>query len=121
MANSEVTGSLKAKIANAKYLRFTIVVMAAVAVDQISKGAVLKYMALYKSIPVIPGFFSITHVHNPGGAFGFLAQNAAPWRHWLFLVAVVLALGMILYFHLPPSFWAITSSTFCVILRRVIC
>jgi signal peptidase II len=99
MANSEVTGSLKAKIANAKYGRFTMVVMAAVAVDQISKAAVLKHMALYKSIAVIPGFFNITHVHNPGGAFGFLAQNGAPWRHWLFLGAVLLALGMILYFH----------------------
>jgi signal peptidase II len=73
--------------------------MAVVALDQISKGVVLKSMALYKSIPVIPGFFNITHVHNPGGAFGFLAQNGAPWRHWLFLSAVLLALGMILYFH----------------------
>jgi signal peptidase II len=99
MANSEVTGSLNAINEIAKYRRFTIVVIAVVALDQISKGAVLKFMALYKSIPVIPGFFSITHVHNPGGAFGFLAQNGAPWRHWLFLSAVLLALGMILYFH----------------------
>jgi signal peptidase II len=99
MANSEVTGSLNALNEIAKYRRFTIVVIAVVALDQISKGAVLKFMALYKSIPVIPGFFNITHVHNPGGAFGFLAQNGAPWRHWLFLGAVLLALGMILYFH----------------------
>jgi len=60
---------------------------------------VLKMMPLFKSIVVIPGFFNLTHVHNPGGAFGFLAQNGSPWRHWMFLGAAVVALSMILYFH----------------------
>jgi signal peptidase II len=48
---------------------------------------------------VIPGFFNLTHVHNPGGAFGFLAQNSTVWRHWLFLGAAFFALGVILYCH----------------------
>jgi signal peptidase II len=73
--------------------------MVVVLLDQISKAWVLAKIPLYKSIPIIPGMFSITHVHNPGGAFGFLAQNGSPWTHWIFVVAVLLALGMILYFH----------------------
>jgi signal peptidase II len=60
---------------------------------------VLRTIPLYKSIVVIPGFFNLTHVHNPGGAFGFLAQNSAAWLHWLFLGAAFFALGIILYFH----------------------
>ncbi len=82
-----------------KYVRFSVVATLVVLLDQISKAWVLAKIPLYKSIPVIPGLFSITHVHNPGGAFGFLAQNGSPWRHWIFLGASVLALAMILYFH----------------------
>ncbi len=82
-----------------KYFRFVSVAAAVVILDQLTKLWVLAKMPLHESIPVIDGFFSLTHVHNPGGAFGFLAQNGAPWRHWVFLGAAVLALGMILYFH----------------------
>ncbi len=82
-----------------KYIRFATVVAAVVLLDQLSKGVVLKLMPLYKSIQVIPGFFNISHVHNPGGAFSFLAQNGSPWRHWIFLGAGLFALVLILYFH----------------------
>ncbi len=82
-----------------KYIRFVSVAALVVILDQLTKHWVLVKMPLYKSIVVIPGFFNLTHVHNPGGAFGFLAQNGSPWRHWLFLGAAVVALGMILYFH----------------------
>jgi signal peptidase II len=82
-----------------KYMRFAGIVALVVLVDQVTKVQVLKTMPLLKSIVVIPGFFNLTHVHNPGGAFGFLAQNGSPWRHWMFLAAAVIALSMILYFH----------------------
>jgi signal peptidase II len=82
-----------------KYISFSVVVMLIVALDQISKALVLKYIPLYKAIPVIPGLFNLSHVHNPGGAFGFLARNASPIRHWVFICAAVLALGLIIYFY----------------------
>lgn len=85
--------------ARAKYIRFGAVATLVVLMDQVSKALVLKLMPLFKSIVVIPGFFSLTHVHNPGGAFGFMAQNGSPWRHWLFLAAIIFALGLILYFY----------------------
>jgi signal peptidase II len=75
-----------------------------IVLDQVTKMMVLRHMPLYHSIPVIPGFFSLTHVHNPGGAFGFLAQYQSPWLHWLFLAAAGLALVMIIYFyHQTPA------------------
>lgn len=82
-----------------KYIRFFSVAVVVVILDQISKGLVLANIPLYDSIPIIKGFFNLSHVHNPGGAFGFLAQNGSPWLHWMFIGAVILALGLILYFH----------------------
>lgn len=67
--------------------------------DQVSKAVVLKTMRLYESIPVIPGFFSLTHIHNPGGAFGFMAGQSPVVRTILFLVVSTLAIGLILHFY----------------------
>lgn len=73
--------------------------------DQISKAVVLNTMRLYESIPVIPGFFNLTHIHNPGGAFGFMAGQSLVVRTILFLVVSTLAIGLILhfYFKTPPT------------------
>jgi signal peptidase II len=85
--------------ATTKYIRFSLIASLVIIADQFTKYLVLKHMPLFKSISVIPGLFSLTHVRNPGGAFGFLASNGLPWRHWLFIGAVIFALGMILYFY----------------------
>ena len=82
-----------------KYIKFAAVAILVVVLDQISKAMVLRWMPLFDSIVVIPGFFNLTHVHNPGGAFGFLAQNSAVWRDWLFFGAAFFALGILLYFY----------------------
>jgi signal peptidase II len=88
-----------------KYLRFSLVAALVVVLDQISKALVLKHIPLYQIITVIPGFFNLSHVHNPGGAFGLFARNASVFRHWMFLGAILLALILILYFyhHTPRS------------------
>jgi signal peptidase II len=78
---------------------FPVVALAVIVLDQATKTIVLKTMPLYESIPIISGCFSLTHVHNPGGAFGFLAAHGAAWRHWLFLGAALFALGFIVYFY----------------------
>jgi signal peptidase II len=67
--------------------------------DQISKAIVLSKMALYQSVVVIPGFFSLTHIHNPGGAFGFLAQQGSSVRIGIFLVASTVAIFFIFLFY----------------------
>ncbi|MCP5161127.1 MAG: signal peptidase II [Hahellaceae bacterium] len=35
------------------------------------------------SVPVIPGFFNLTLLHNTGAAFSFLADEAG-WQRWFF-------------------------------------
>jgi signal peptidase II len=86
-------------------IRFLALVAAAVLVlDLSSKALVLACLPLGTSVPVIPGFFNLTHVHNPGGAFGFLSGMGPQVRAALFIFASLAAAGLILwiYFQTPP-------------------
>lgn len=76
-----------------------LVAGAVLVLDQATKALVLKHLPLGESIPVIPGFFDLTHVHNPGGAFGFLSGMSAEFRGLLFVAVSLLAVGLILYFY----------------------
>lgn len=76
-----------------------IVAGAVLILDQATKAWVLGNLPLGGSIPVLPGFFDLTHVHNPGGAFGFLAGMSAEIRSLLFVAVSLLATGLILYFY----------------------
>ena len=87
---------------SSKYGRLLIIAGAIVLSDQITKAIVLSKMALYQSISVIPGFFSLTHIHNPGGAFGFLAQQDPAVRVGVFLVASTIAILLIFSTFLLP-------------------
>ena len=87
------------KIFNSKYMRLAGVGGVIVIADQITKALILKSMPLYHSVPVIPGFFNITHIQNPGGAFGFLANQSANLRTIVFLLISSLAVGLIFWFY----------------------
>jgi signal peptidase II len=49
-----------------------IIVVAVVALDQITKVLVRNALALHDSIDVVPSLLSLTRVHNTGAAFGML-------------------------------------------------
>ena len=70
-----------------------------VVLDQLTKWLVLANMPLHRSIAVIPGFFNLTHIHNPGGAFGFMATGSPGLRNLLFLGVATVAMGLIVYFY----------------------
>jgi signal peptidase II len=72
---------------------------AVVILDQATKALVLAHLPLGAGFSVIPGFFDLTHVHNPGGAFGFLSGLSAEIRSLLFVAVSLLAAGLILYFY----------------------
>ena len=82
-----------------KYLRLAIVAGMVVLADQFTKALILKNLPLHHSIPIITGIFDITHVRNPGGAFGLLADMSAVGRTIVFLFISSLAVGLIFYFY----------------------
>lgn len=88
-----------------------------VVIDQLSKVIIFEMLPLYGTVSVIPGFFNITHIHNPGGAFGFLAGHSAVWRYFVFLFISSLAIGLIIYYyHKTPKTHILLSCGFALIL-----
>jgi len=65
---------------------FVSLVALVVVLDQAVKALVRPRLDLYESLSVIPGFFSLTRVHNTGAAFGLMNSLDFPFK------AVVLAL-----------------------------
>ena len=82
-----------------KYIRLVILSGLVVLADQITKALILKYLPLHKNIPVIEGIFDITHVLNPGGAFGLMANLSPIMRNIIFLFVSSIAVGLIFYFY----------------------
>lgn len=99
-----------------KYTKLAFIAGIVLLLDQITKAVILKTMPLYSSISVLPGFFSITHIHNPGGAFGFLADQNQDIRRMVFIVVSFLAMGLIFYFYnTTPRSYSILATGFALI------
>jgi len=63
--------------------------------DQLTKAIVVSSIPLNTGITIIPGFFDLVHVLNRGAAFGFLNRPDTNWQFWLFLIATLAAVGMV--------------------------
>ena len=75
--------------------------------DQLTKLHIMQTMRLHESIPVVPNFFSLTYIRNPGAAFGLLAGSSNAFRMVFFGLTSVFALvllGSILY-RMPEREW----------------
>jgi signal peptidase II len=67
-----------------------------VVLDQITKWVILKWVPLYDKIAVT-SFINITHQHNRGAAFSFLA-DASGWQRWFFTgLAVVVSAAIVVW------------------------
>ncbi len=64
--------------------------------DQLTKAWIISTLRIHESFAVIGGFFNITHVRNPGAAFGFLAGASPAFRYVFFLAVTVAAIALIL-------------------------
>lgn len=84
----------------AKILRLLVVSGITMILDQITKLVVVANLEFGREISVIPGFFNLTHVLNPGGAFGLFAQHSTMVRVMFFLVFSLIAVGFILYIYM---------------------
>jgi signal peptidase II len=86
-----------------KYIRLAIISGLVVVVDQLTKALILKLLPVYRfpgdGITVISGFFSIIHVRNQGGAFGFMADQSPSVRAVLFFFVSFAAICMVFYFY----------------------
>ena len=66
--------------------------------DWFTKRLVVDHLAFSDKVEVIEGFFYLTHVRNPGAAFGFFADAPERLRLWFFVGISLLALGIVVSF-----------------------
>lgn len=68
---------------NARFFTWVALALLVVMVDQVTKWAIIEWVSLYEKIP-LNSFINLTHQHNTGAAFSFLA-GAGGWQRWFFV------------------------------------
>jgi signal peptidase II len=71
---------------------------ASLSLDVLTKYLVARHLVFSDKIEVVEGFFYLTHVRNPGAAFGLFATAPATWRLSFFIGISLLALGIVVSF-----------------------
>jgi len=75
---------------------FNLFIAAAVLVlDRVTKWIVAARLSQHDGITVIPHFFRIVHVENPGAAFGLFAESSSHFRLSLLILFSLLALAIV--------------------------
>ncbi len=114
--NLNILPDFSRSIAYAKAMKLLLVSGSLIVLDQITKAIILRWVPMFEIFPVIPGFFNITHIHNPGGAFGFMASQGLEVRSFLFLAMSSLAAVVIVFFYLrTPAVYSWLSTALLLI------
>jgi signal peptidase II len=66
-----------------------------VLLDRWSKRLVAAHISLYSSIPVIHGFFRLTHTENTGAAFSLFADSPSHWKTTLLIAFSLVAMVVV--------------------------
>ena len=69
-----------------------------VALDQLTKALVRTRFALHDSIDIVPGWLSLTRVHNTGAAFGMLNDVDFPLKTVVLMAVALGALGGVAWY-----------------------
>jgi signal peptidase II len=75
-------------------LRYLLVSLAVVVLDQWTKWLVEVHLAHHMAQPIVPGFLNLTHVRNTGVAFGLFASSGMS-ASWVLTALGLLALSAV--------------------------
>jgi signal peptidase II len=78
-----------------KYLWVGSIMGIVLLLDQFTKYIVDTHIRRHEIIPVIPGFFNLTNVRNPGAAFGILSGVPGIWRSIFFITVTLVAVAVL--------------------------
>jgi len=81
------------------WIRLVLVSGSIIIVDQVTKYILKINLALHDHIVVLDNFFNITHILNPGGAFGFFAGKSPEIRKFIFLFLSSLVAVFVVWFY----------------------
>jgi signal peptidase II len=63
--------------------------------DRWTKHLVATHIAMYQNIPIIPGFFRLTHTENTGAAFSLFADPTSHWKTTVLIAFSSLAMVVV--------------------------
>ncbi len=75
------------RVRNLSRLACVLIALLVIISDQITKAMVVRSLPEGALVPVLPGFFNLTHTKNTGVAFGMFSGSPATWKT-VVLVAV---------------------------------
>jgi len=83
--------------ASPKFLLLGLILFLGVGLDQVTKHWIARSLSRYEVIPVIPDFFNLVHVYNPGAAFGLLSTWPPDFVRYFFISAKLGIIAILLY------------------------
>lgn len=78
------------------YILYTLVILAGVFLDQLTKFLAIKYLEPVMDVPIIDGVIRLRFHLNPGAAFGSFADKPYVFN----TLSVLIIVGMLLYLYL---------------------
>ncbi len=81
-------------------LIYFVIMLIVIAADQITKKWIAATVVRYEKIEVISGFLNITHVKNPGAAFGLGSNSEWAYLRPFFIAVSMIAFAIVIYFFL---------------------
>ena len=80
-----------------KYIKYGAIAVAIIIADQITKWMIANTVTYIQVIPVIPGFFNLVHIQNPGSAFGLFANYNSLVRNIFLMSTSIIAICFVVY------------------------
>jgi signal peptidase II len=84
---------------NRDKLPFLTISLIVLALDQLSKFWVVRKIALYESVDIIPGFFRLFHIRNTGAVWGLLDRGSSTITLVLTILSLLAFAVMLWLFH----------------------
>lgn len=75
---------------------YLLLALFVIVIDQATKYLIIDHFDYAERLAVIPGFFDLTLLYNPGAAFSFLADHGG-WQRWFFTIIALLVSGLLVY------------------------
>ena len=79
-----------------RFVLLSLVVASIVSLDQITKAYIANSMHIHESITIIPGYFNLTYIRNPGAAFGIMGSTSSGFRLIFFFLTSLFAMGLLI-------------------------
>ena len=110
-AGSDATATSEQDSYALKLMQLLPIVFIIAIADQAVKAIVVRHMYLGESIAVLPGFLTITRIHNSGIAFGLF-----PGMPHVFMVVTLISMLAVLYFYLTVTPRAVLLTVGCALI-----